>query len=67
MDRKKQEKLKLLLTKEEAMEVLNLKSRTMLNYYMSRGLPYLKIGRFLRFPFNDLKHWKEKTLEKTAT
>ncbi|MCM8759968.1 MAG: helix-turn-helix domain-containing protein [Candidatus Omnitrophica bacterium] len=58
MDKEKQEKLeKLLLTKEEAMEMLGLKSRTMLNYYMNRGLPYLKLGKFLRFPAKDLKQW----------
>lgn len=68
MDREKQEKLeKLLLTKEEAMFLLGIKSRTMLNYYMNRGLPYLKLGKFLRFPVKDLKHWKEKKIEKVAT
>lgn len=55
MDRKEQEKLeKLLLTKEEAMEMLGLKSRTMLNFYIEkRGLPHLKIGKLLRIPLND--------------
>lgn len=68
MDRKKQEKLeKLLLTKEEAMALLGIKSRTMLNYYMSRGLPYLKLGKFLRFPTKNLKQWKEKKFEETTT
>ncbi|MDI1473026.1 helix-turn-helix domain-containing protein [Thermodesulfovibrio sp. 1176] len=68
MDRKKQEKLeKLLLTKEEAMEFLGLKSRTMLNFYIEkRGLPYLKIGKFLRFPLKDIKRWKERTIEKAV-
>lgn len=66
MDREKQEKLeKLLLTKEEAMFLLGIKSRTMLNYYMGKGLPYLKIGKFLRFPLKDLKHWR-KIVEKVV-
>lgn len=68
MDREKQEKLeKLLITREEAMALLGLKSRTMLNFYMKKkGLPYVKMGRkILRFPLKELLKWREK-FEKTA-
>lgn len=65
MDREQEKLEKLLLTKEEAMEMLGIKSRTLLNYYMSKGLPHLKIGKFLRFPLKDLKHWR-KIVEKVA-
>lgn len=58
---------KILITNKEAMELLGIKSRTLLNWYMKKhDMPYVKIGRFLRFPLEELKKWKERYIEKIA-
>lgn len=57
---------KLLLTVEEAMKLLGIRTRTLLYYYRDHhGLPYVKIGHLVRFPARELKEWKA-TNEKAA-
>lgn len=56
---------KLLVTTQEAMEILGFKSRTLLNWYINtKALPYVKIGHFIRFNPDAIKKWKEEVLEK---
>ena len=67
MDREEKKLEKILITTKEAMELLGIKSRTLLNWYVEKhNLPYIKIGHFLRFPLEELKKWKEKKFEKIA-
>ena len=55
----------VLLTIQEAAEFLNLKVSRMRTAVFKKEIPYIKLGRLVRFDPNDLIKWVEKQKEET--
>ena len=53
------QKEKGLLTTEDLMDFFNVTRNTIYNW-RSEGLPFIKIGRNIRFDPNDVVEWAEK-------
>jgi DNA binding domain, excisionase family len=45
-----------LLTVEELSDILKI-SRTTIDRWRKEGMPFMKIGRGIRFEFEDVKRW----------
>ena len=46
-----------LLTKQELAEYLNVKESTVYQWTHYRKIPYIKLGRFLRFDLDEVNEW----------
>ena len=55
-----------LLDKREAARLLAIKARSLDRYISARLIPYVKIGRLVRFRRSDLIKWIERKTVKAA-
>jgi len=46
-----------LMSFEEAAEYLGIKHATLYKYTSSRKVPFVKVGRLVKFRLEDLDHW----------
>ena len=58
----KEEKMKKLLTYKELAEQLNMSSATLRIWVMNKKVPYIKIGRLVRFDLDIIDEWLESKL-----
>lgn len=47
----------LLLTPKEAAEALAISPRKLWSMTAAGEIPHLRLGRSVRYPLNDLRHW----------
>ena len=49
----------LLLTPRQAAECLSISPRKLWAMTATREIPHIRVGRCVRYPIDDLKHWIE--------
>lgn len=47
----------MLMSPDQAAEFLSIPKRSLMDRYKSWGLPYVKIGKHIRFPTEALTKW----------
>lgn len=55
-----------ILTFTEACDFLKIKKSRLRTAVFRREIPFIKIGRLIRFDLNDLKNWLERLKTSTA-
>ena len=51
--------LALLLTPRETAKALGVSERTLFSWRETEGLPFVQVGRTIRYPLADLQRWAE--------
>jgi excisionase family DNA binding protein len=60
-------KTTLLLTPLQAAECLSISPRKLWAMTAAREIPHIRVGRCVRYPIDDLKHWIEEQKEGRTT
>ena len=53
----------LLLTPQQAAECLSISPRKLWAMTAAREIPHIRVGRCVRYPIDDLKHWIEEQMK----